>query len=130
MGAAANYGIPSVNALALSGSDLYVAGNFIMAGNKMSACLAMANLAGSPPAFTSIVPNPSGTQALLTFPSDPVASFYLLSSTNLTAWQMHTTVNANSVTHSVSVHITQPQEFFRLRRLPQVTPWLNRRQDE
>jgi hypothetical protein len=68
--------------------------------------------------FTSIVPNSSGTQALLTFTSDPSASFYLLSSTDLTNWETNTTVNATDVTNSVSVNITQPHEFFRLLRLP------------
>ena len=107
-----------VRALAMAGNTLYVGGEFKTAGGKVSAYLAKANLAGSPPVFTSIAPNPSGTQALLTFTSDPVASFYLLSSTNLTNWQTNTTVNATGVTNSVSVNIKQPREFFRLRRLP------------
>jgi hypothetical protein len=70
------------------------------------------------PVFTWIVPNSSGTQALLTFTSDPGASFYLLSSTNLTTWQTNTTVNAVGVTNSVSANITQSYEFYRLQRLP------------
>ena len=106
-----------VYALATSGSDLmYVGGSFTTAGGKLSAHLAMANITVVP-VFTSIVPNTSATQALLTFTSDPVASFYLLSSTNLTTWQTNSTVNATGVTNSVSVSITQPQEFFRLQRL-------------
>jgi len=87
----------------------------------LSAHVARANLSGATPVapvFISIVPDPSGMQALLTFTSDPVASFYLLSSTNLTTWQTNSPVNATGLTNSVSVDITQPQEFFRLRRLP------------
>jgi hypothetical protein len=71
-----------------------------------------------PAVFTSVVPNPSGTQALLTFTTTPGASLHLLSSTNLTTWQTNSTVNAIGVTNSVSVNMTQPHEFFRLRRLP------------
>jgi len=107
-----------VNALAVSGSGLYVGGQFTTAGGKVSAYLAKASLASSPPAFISIVPNLSGTQVLLTFTGDPGASFHLLSSTNLKTWQTNSTVNALDMTNSVSVSITQPQEFFRLRRLP------------
>jgi hypothetical protein len=107
-----------VYALAAPNRDLlYVGGNFTTAGGKFSAHAAMANI-GVVPVFTSIVPNPSGTQALLSFTSDPVASFYLLSSTNLITWQTNATVNATGLTNSVPVNITQPQEFFRLRRLP------------
>jgi hypothetical protein len=54
----------------------------------------------------------------LTFTTEPAASYYLLSSTNLTTWQTNSTVNATGVTNSVSVNLTQPQEFFRLRQLP------------
>jgi hypothetical protein len=107
-----------VYALAASGSDvMYVGGNFTTAGGKLSAHMARANI-GLVPVFASIVLNPSRTQALLTFTSDPVASFYLLSSTNLTTWRTNSTVNATGGTNSVSVNITQPREFFRLRRLP------------
>ena len=70
-------------ALAVAGSNLYVGGDFTTAGGKVTAYLAKANLAGSPPAFTSIVPYPSGTQALLKFTAEPGASRHLLSSTNL-----------------------------------------------
>ena len=104
--------------VAVSGSALYVGGNFTTAGGKVSAYLARANLAGSPPVFTSIVPNPPRTQALLTFTAEPGASYSLLSSTNLTAWQTNSTVIATGVTNSVPVSITQPQESFRLQRLP------------
>ena len=110
-----------VNALAVSGSDLYVGGSFTTAGGKVSAYLAKANLSGATlmaPLFTSIVPNPSGTQALFTFNSDPGASFHLLSSTNLTIWQTNSTVNATGVTNSVLINVTQPYEFFQLRSLP------------
>jgi hypothetical protein len=107
-----------VYALAPSGSDLlYVGGNFTTAGGKLSAHVARANI-GVARVFTSIVRNPSGTQALLTFTSDPGASFNVLSSTNLTTWQTNSTVNATGVTNSVSVNITQPREFFRLQRVP------------
>ena len=107
-----------VYALAVSGSDLYVGGLFTTAGGKASAYLAKANLAGSPPVFTSIVPNPSGTQALLTFTGEPGASYYLLRSTNLTGWQTNATIIASGVTNSASINLTQPHEFFRLRQLP------------
>jgi hypothetical protein len=70
------------------------------------------------PVFTSIAPNPSGTQVLLTLTSDPLTSFYLLSSTDLITWQTNSTVNATGGTNSVSVNLTQPREFFRLRRQP------------
>ena len=92
-----------------------------MAGGKVSAYLAKANLGGAAtvvPVFTAIAANPAGTQALLTFTGEPGASYYLLRSTSLTAWQTNSTVNAIGVTNSVPVNITQPQEFFRLRQLP------------
>jgi hypothetical protein len=111
----------TVNALAVSGSDLYVGGVFKMAGGKPSAYIARAIIGGATPeapVFTSIVPSPSGTQAVLTFTAVPSASYYLLSSTNLTTWQTNSTVNASGVTNSVSVNLTQPHEFFRLRQLP------------
>jgi len=92
-----------------------VGDNFTRAGGKLSAHVVKVNI-GVAPVFTSIVPNPSGTQVLLTFTSDPVASFYLLSSTDLITWRTNSTVNATGVTNSVAVNITQPHEFFRLRR--------------
>jgi len=106
-----------IYALTISRADLYVGGNFTTAGGKLSAHVAKANLSAATPVapvFISIVADPRGTQALLTFTSDPVASFYLLSSTNLTTWQTNSRVNAVGVTNSVSVNITQPHEFFRL----------------
>ncbi len=106
-----------VYAQAVSGTDLYVGGNFTKAGGKLAAHVARANI-GVTPVFTSIALNPLGTQLLLTFTSDPVASFYLLRSTNLTTWQTNSTVSAAGATNSVSVNLTKPQEFFRLRRLP------------
>ena len=68
------------------------------------------------PAFTSIVANPSVTQVLLTFTADPGAYFYLLNSTNLTAWQTNATVKADGVTNAVLVNVNQPMQFWRLRR--------------
>ncbi len=106
-----------VYALLVSGTDLYVGGNFTKAGGKLAAHVARANI-GVIPVFTSIALNPLGTQALLTFTSDPITSFYLLSSTNLTTWQTNSTVNAIGATNSVSVNLAKPQEFFRLQRLP------------
>ena len=90
-------------------------GNFDTAGGKLSADLA--KVLGRA-VFTSVAPNPSGTEALLTFATAPGASLHLLSSTNLTTWETNSTVVAVGVTNSVSVNLTQPQEFFRLRRLP------------
>ena len=112
---------PDISALAVSGTNLYVGGYFTTAGNIVSAYVAKANLSGATPVapvFTSIVPNPSGTQALLTFTCDPGASFHLLSSRNLTTWQTNTTVNTIGATNSVLINVTQPYEFFRLRGLP------------
>jgi hypothetical protein len=68
------------------------------------------------PAFTSIAPNPSATQFLLTFTADPGAYFHLLSSTNLTSWLTNATVKAEGITNSVLVTNTQPKQFWRLRR--------------
>jgi hypothetical protein len=82
--------------------------------------IARANLGATTPAapvFTSVVPNPSRTQLLLTYTADPGSSFYLLSSTNLTAWQTNTTVNATGATNSVWINVTRPREFYRLRQL-------------
>jgi hypothetical protein len=105
-----------VYALAVSGADMYVGGNFTKAGGKLSAHVARANLV-TRPVFISIVPNPSGTQMLLTYTTDPGASLLLLSSTNLATWQTNASFNAIDVTNSVSVNITKPQEFFRVQRL-------------
>ena len=104
-----------VNALAVSGSDLYVGGDFTSAGGKASTNVARAI---GPAVFTSVVPNPSGSEALLTFTTAPGASLHLLSSPDLITWQTNSTINATDVTNSVSVNIAQPREFFRLRRLP------------
>ena len=106
---------PIVLALTILGSDLYVGGYFTVAGGKSA--FNFARVVG-PSVFTSIVPDPSTNQALLTFESSPGASLNLLSSTNLATWQTNTTVTATNVTNSVSVNLTQPQEFFRLQRLP------------
>jgi hypothetical protein len=111
----------TVNALVVSGSGLYVGGAFSTAGTSNVLAIARANLsATTPPApvFTSIVPNPPRAQVLLTFTAVPGASYYLLSSTNLTTWQTNTTVNAVGLTNSVPVNLTQPHAFFRLRQLP------------
>jgi len=53
---------------------------------------------------------------LLTFTADPGAYFYLLNSTNLTAWQTNATVKADGVTNAVLVNVNQPMQFWRLRR--------------
>jgi Subtilase family len=68
------------------------------------------------PVFTSIIPNPPATQMLLTFTADPGAYFYLLGSTNLTVWQTNATVKADGVTNSILVNVSQPRQFWRLRR--------------
>jgi hypothetical protein len=111
-----------VMSLTVSGSSLYVGGYFTNAGGLYACGVAKANIGAAAPAaapfFTSIVPNPSRTQALLTYTADPGASFYLLSSTNLTSWQTNTTVNATGVTNTVLINVTQPREFYRLRQLP------------
>lgn len=69
-----------------------------------------------PPAFTSIVPSPSGTNMLLTFTADPGAYFHLLTSTDLKAWQTNATVKAEGVTNSILVEPTDPYRFWNLRR--------------
>ena len=69
-----------------------------------------------PPVFTSIAPNPTATQFLLTFTADPGAYFQLLSSTNLTSWLTDGAVKAEGMTNSVLVTNTSPQRFWRLRR--------------
>jgi hypothetical protein len=111
-----------VSALAVSGNSLYVGGYFTNAGGHYPCSVAKANIGATVPSaapfFTSIAPNPSGTQVLLTYTADPGASFYLLSSTNLTGWQTNTTVNATGVTNTVLINVTRPREFYRLRRLP------------
>ena len=94
---------------------LRIRGEFTTAGGQNASFIAKAV---GPAVFTSIVPNPSGTQALLTFTTAPGAALHLLSSTNLITWQTNATVNAIGVKNSVSVNLTQAQEFFRLRRLP------------
>ena len=105
----------TVYALAVLGSDLYAGGQFTNAGGKPSSYVARAT---GPAVFTSIVPNPSPTEAILTYATAPGASLQVLSSPDLITWQTNTTVTAAGVTNSVSVNLTQPQEYFRLRRLP------------
>ena len=98
-------------------SLLYVGGNFTTAGGTLSAHAAMADISVVP-VFISTALNSFGTQVVLTYTANPGASLLLLSSTNLTTWQTNSTVNANNETNSIPVNITQPREFFRLRRLP------------
>ncbi|OQB94318.1 MAG: Subtilase family protein [Verrucomicrobia bacterium ADurb.Bin118] len=69
-----------------------------------------------PPVFTAIEPSPSGTNVLLTFTADPGAYFHLLSTTDFVSWQTNATVKAEGVTNSVLVSVTQPYQFYRLRR--------------
>ena len=104
-----------VDTLAVSGSDLYVGGTFTTAGGKQSTNIA--KLIG-PAVFTSIVLNHSGAEALLTYTSAPGAALHLLSSPDMITWQTNTTVAAASESNSITVNVSHPQEFFRLRRLP------------
>jgi Beta-propeller repeat len=102
-----------------SGSVVVTGSSYATGANYDYVTIRYANSAAPvAPVFTSIAPNLPGTQVLLTYTSDPGASFNLLSSTNLATWQTNTTVNAIGVTNSVSVNITQPYEFYRLQRLP------------
>ncbi len=68
------------------------------------------------PVFTSIVPSPSGTNMLLTFTADPGAYFHLRSTSDFITWQTNATVKAEGVTNSVLVSVTQPYQFYSLRR--------------
>jgi hypothetical protein len=68
------------------------------------------------PVFTSIVPSPGGTNMLLTFTADPGAYFHLRSTSDFTTWQTNATVKAEGVTNSVLVSVTQPHQFYSLRR--------------
>jgi hypothetical protein len=68
------------------------------------------------PAFTSIVPNPSGTNMLLTFTADPGAYLHLRSTTDFATWQTNATLRAEAVTNSVLVQATQPHQFWQLVR--------------
>jgi hypothetical protein len=68
------------------------------------------------PVFTSIVPNPGGTNMLLTFTADPGAYFHLRSTSDFVTWQTNATVKAEGVTNSVLVSVTQPYQFYSLRR--------------
>lgn len=69
-----------------------------------------------PPVFTAIEASPSGTNVLLTFTADPGAYFHLLSTSDFVSWQTNATVKAEGVTNSVLVSVTQPYQFYRLRR--------------
>lgn len=88
-------------------------------GLSPSAQLASLQTTGNtplPPAFTSIVPSPSGTNMLLTFTADPGAYFHLLTSTDLVACQTNATVKAEGVTNSILVESADPYRFWNLWR--------------
>lgn len=68
------------------------------------------------PLFTSIVPNPAGTNMLLTFTADPGAYFHLRSTSDFVTWQTNATLKAEGVTNSVLVSVAQPYQFYSLRR--------------
>jgi hypothetical protein len=109
---AGGYAVPSVYALAVSGSTLYAGGAFTTAGTNVSAYAALAYLPG--PTLSIIA---DGANVVLTWPDFPTG-YTLESATNLlppVAWQTNSTApivlgGQNVITNP----ITGSQQFFRL----------------
>jgi hypothetical protein len=105
-----------VDALAVSGNDLYAGGWFMTAGGKVSACIARAYLLPLP----TLSVRRSGPSVTVSWPSADTADFTLEQAATLAAPASWVT-NSASVTDDgtnkwVSVPATNPAQFFRLRR--------------
>ncbi len=76
------FGFPYLNALAVSGSDLYAGGGFTTAGGKVSAYVAKAYLLAAPGGIADSILESDGT-ATLKFYGNPGHSFDVQRTTNL-----------------------------------------------
>jgi hypothetical protein len=107
---------PYVNALAVSGSDLYVGGLFSLAGGKVSGNIARAYLLDLP--MLSV--RRSGTDVMVSWPSTDTTGFGLEQAGALRApggWVANTaTVTDDGVKKSVTLPAMNSPRFFRLRR--------------
>ena len=101
----------TVFALAFSGTDLYVGGDFTIAGGKVSGYLARANLA---PRLTITLT--STNTVMVSWPS-PTTDFTLQENSNLNAanWVVPSeTVNSNSSIKFIIVNPSSGDRFYRL----------------
>ena len=107
---------PYVDALAVSGSDLYAGGGFTTVGGKVSAYLARAYLLPLPTLLT----RRSGGDVMVSWPSADTAAFSLEQSSALTpppTWLSNTaSLTDDGTNKSVTLPATNPAQFFRLRR--------------
>jgi len=105
-----------VSALAISGDDLYLGGNFTTVGKKISPFIARAYLRDLP----TLSVNRSGNDARISWPSVDTADFTLEQTAALAAsanWLTNTAPIADDGTNkSVTLPATNAAQFFRLRR--------------
>ncbi len=106
----------TVWALAPSGSDLYVGGNFTTAGGKVSAYAAQVFL----PDLPALVIRRAGAQVIVSWPTAETAGFALERAGTLTAptnWFTNSAPVINDGTNkSINIPAATSREFFRLRR--------------
>jgi hypothetical protein len=106
----------TVHALAVSGNDLYVGGEFTTAGNQASAFIARAHL----PALPALSVLRSGAQVTISWPSADTAGFFLEQADTLAApinWVSNTANATDDGTNtSVTIPATNAFQFFRLHR--------------
>jgi hypothetical protein len=107
---------PTVSALAVLGSDLYVGGGFTTAGGKVSALIARAYL----PALPTLSVLRSGENVTLSWPAVDTAGFALEQASPLAApagWVPNSaTIADDGAKKSVTIPATNSSQFFRLRR--------------
>ena len=108
----------SVVALAMSGSELYVGGDFTTAGGKLSTYIARAELPTLTPPTLSVLR--SGTDVVVSWPSADTDGFALEQAGTLAApvnWVANAaTVTDDGTAKSVSLPATNSLQLFRLRR--------------
>ncbi|MCI0540543.1 MAG: hypothetical protein L0Z50_35530 [Verrucomicrobiales bacterium] len=105
-----------MSALAVSGSDLYVGGDFVTAGGKVSPGIAHAYLLDLP----ALAVSRSGTDVKISWPSADTSGFALEQAVALDApasWVSNSVpITDDGVKKSVTVPATNKPQFFRLRR--------------
>ena len=102
--------------VAVSGKDLYVGGNFTIAGGKVSAYIARAYL----PTLPTLSLLPSGNNVSLSWPSPDTSDFLLEQTDTLNprpTWLANSApITDDGTNKSITLPATNSSQFFRLRR--------------